>query len=229
MSEPQATERTADSDPTPGAGVDSEATGAVEPAGSSTSRPRWQVRLWRAGQVFFGLVVGLVVTELAFWWRADGAFPHVNVYVPDAALGVRHVSLGDTTGMATPRLVEESLAAIRTRFPDLEVALHFHNTRGIGLANVLAGLDLGIREFESSIGGIGGCPFAPGATGNICTEDLVYLLHECGFETGLDLERLIGVARRVEKVVGHALPGQVMRAGPRLRRHSVEGTRRAVG
>jgi hydroxymethylglutaryl-CoA lyase len=146
-----------------------------------------------------------------------------------AALGVRHVSLGDTTGMATPRLVEERLAAIRCRFPDLEVALHFHNTRGIGLANVLAGLDLGIREFESSIGGIGGCPFAPGATGNICTEDLIYLLHECGFETGVDLERLIGVARRVEKVVGHALPGQVMRAGPRLRRHSEEGTRRAVG
>jgi hydroxymethylglutaryl-CoA lyase len=109
------------------------------------------------------------------------------------------------------------------------LALHFHNTRGIGLANVLAGLDLGIREFESSIGGIGGCPFAPGATGNICTEDLVYLLHECGFETGIDLERLIGVARRVEKVVGHALPGQVMRAGPRLRRHSVESVRRAVG
>jgi hydroxymethylglutaryl-CoA lyase len=146
-----------------------------------------------------------------------------------AALGVRHVSLGDTTGMATPRLVEERLAAIRSRFPDLEVALHFHNTRGIGLANVLAGLDLGIREFESSIGGIGGCPFAPGATGNICTEDLVYLLYECGFETGVDLERLIGVARRVENVVGHALPGQVMRAGPRLRRHSVESTRRAVG
>jgi len=146
-----------------------------------------------------------------------------------AEVGVRHVSLGDTTGMATPRLVETMVAAIRGRFPELEVALHFHNTRGIGLANVLAGLDLGIREFESSIGGIGGCPFAPGATGNICTEDLVYLLRECGFETGIDLERLIRVARRVEEIVGHPLPGQVMRAGPRLQRHSVESARRAVG
>jgi len=146
-----------------------------------------------------------------------------------AALGVHHISLGDTTGMATPPLVEGSLAAIRSRFPELEVALHFHNTRGIGLANVLAGLDLGIREFESSIGGIGGCPFAPGATGNICTEDLVYLLDECGFETGIDLERLIHASRRVEEVVDHPLPGQVMRAGPRLRQHTVESARRAVG
>ncbi|MCG6874454.1 MAG: hydroxymethylglutaryl-CoA lyase [Betaproteobacteria bacterium] len=146
-----------------------------------------------------------------------------------AGLGVRHISLGDTTGMATPRLVDAGVAAIRSRFPELEIALHFHNTRGIGLANVLAGLELGIREFESSIGGIGGCPFAPGATGNICTEDLVYLLHECGFETGIDLERAIRVARRVEEVVGHPLPGQVMRAGPRLRHHAVESVRRAVG
>lgn len=146
-----------------------------------------------------------------------------------AGLGVRHISLGDTTGMATPRLVDTGVAAIRGRFPELEIALHFHNTRGIGLANVLAGLELGIREYESSIGGIGGCPFAPGATGNICTEDLVYLLHECGFETGIELERVIRVARRVEEVVGHPLPGQVMRAGPRLRKHTIESARRAVG
>ena len=152
----------------------------------------------------------------------DSVLRVVDAY---ANLGVRHISLGDTTGMATPPLVERSLAAIRERFPTLEVALHFHNTRGIGLANVLAGLQLGIREFESSIGGIGGCPFAPGATGNICTEDLVYLLHECGFETGVDLEGLIRVARRVEEIVGHRLPGQVMRAGPRLRRHTIESVR----
>lgn len=156
----------------------------------------------------------------------DAVLRIVSAY---ADLGMRHISLGDTTGMATPHLVETSVAAIRARFPELVLALHFHNTRGIGLANVLAGLDLGIREFESSIGGIGGCPFAPGATGNICTEDLVYLLQECGFETGVDLERLIRVARRVEELVGHRLPGQVMRAGPRLRRHAMENTRRAVG
>ncbi len=183
----------------------------------------------------FALAAGIPVrgaVATAFGCPFEGDVPIdsvLRIVEAYAALGVRHVSLGDTTGMATPRLVEESLAAIRSRFPDLDVALHFHNTRGIGLANVLAGLDLGIREFESSIGGIGGCPFAPGATGNICTEDLVYLLHECGFETGIDLERLIGVARRVEEVVGHPLPGQVMRAGPRLRHHTVESARRAVG
>jgi len=157
---------------------------------------------------------------------ADSVLRIVAAY---AAAGIRHVSLGDTTGMATPPLVETGVTAIRSRFPQLEVALHFHNTRGIGLANVLAGLELGIREFESSLGGIGGCPFAPGATGNVCTEDLVYLLQECGFETGIDLERLIRVARRVEEIVGHALPGQVMRAGPRLRKHGMDSARRAVG
>lgn len=143
--------------------------------------------------------------------------------------GVRHVSLGDTTGMATPPVVERAVDAIRRRFDDIEIALHFHNTRGVGLANVMTGLALGVREYESSIGGLGGCPFAPGATGNICTEDLVYLLHECGFETGIDLERLVGVASRVEAVMKRRLPGQVMKAGPRLRLMPVEASRRAVG
>ena len=98
--------------------------------------------------------------------------------------GVRHLTLGDTTGMATPPVVERAVHALQTRFPDMAIALHFHNTRGVGLANVIVGLQLGIREFESSIAGLGGCPFAPGASGNICTEDLVYLLHESGYETG---------------------------------------------
>jgi hydroxymethylglutaryl-CoA lyase len=93
----------------------------------------------------------------------------------------------------------------------------------------MVGLDLGIREFESSIAGLGGCPFAPGATGNICTEDLVYLLEESGFGTGIDLGMLIEVARHVEGVIGRPLPGQVMKAGPRLRRHSQEDAPRAVG
>jgi hydroxymethylglutaryl-CoA lyase len=93
----------------------------------------------------------------------------------------------------------------------------------------MTGLQMGIREYESSIGGLGGCPFAPGASGNICTEDLVYLLHECGYETGIDLEQLCEVAQRIEQVVGRTLPGQVMKAGPRLKRTSLEGIRRAVG
>ena len=143
--------------------------------------------------------------------------------------GIRHLSLGDTTGMATPPVVTRTVEAIRQRFPEMRIALHFHNTRGIGLANVMNGLALGIREFESSIGGLGGCPFAPGATGNICTEDLVYLLHECGYETGIDLESLAQVARRVEHVLGRTLPGQVMKAGARLKLASLDSVRRAVG
>jgi hydroxymethylglutaryl-CoA lyase len=111
----------------------------------------------------------------------------------------------------------------------MQVALHFHNTRGVGLANVVVGLELGVHEFESSIAGLGGCPFAPGATGNICTEDLVYLLEESGYDTGVDLEALIEVAKKVEALIGRPLPGQVMKAGPRLRRYSLEGARRAVG
>ena len=94
---------------------------------------------------------------------------------------------------------------------------------------MMNGLELGIREYESSFAGLGGCPFAPGATGNICTEDLVYLLRECGYETGIDLDALATVARRAQDVVGRALPGQYMKAGPRLRRSSLESVRRAVG
>jgi len=150
----------------------------------------------------------------------------IDAYV---ALGIDRISLGDTTGMATPPTVARLVEAIRARHPALRIALHFHNTRGVGLANVMVGLDLGVREYESSIAGLGGCPFAPGATGNICTEDLTYLLEESGFDTGIDLDALIAVARRVEEVIGRALPGQVMKAGPRLRIYSTDSVRRAVG
>ena len=91
------------------------------------------------------------------------------------------------------------------------------------------GLELGIREYESSFGGLGGCPFAPGATGNICTEDLVYLLHECGYETGIDLEKLASIAMRVQDLMKRELPGQFMRSGPRLKLSSLESVQRAVG
>jgi hydroxymethylglutaryl-CoA lyase len=131
--------------------------------------------------------------------------------------------------MATPPVVTRTVEAIRTRFPEAIIALHFHNTRGIGLANVMNGLALGVREYESSFGGLGGCPFAPGATGNICTEDLVYLLHECGYQTGIDLDALAAVAREVQTFMGRDLPGQFMKSGPRLKLTSLEGVRRAVG
>ncbi len=156
----------------------------------------------------------------------DAVLRIVDAY---ARRGIDRLSLGDTTGMATPPTVTRLVQAIRARFPELRMALHFHNTRGIGLANAMVGLDLGIREFESSIAGLGGCPFAPGATGNICTEDLVYLLEECGFDTGVDLPALIAVARRVEALIGRPLPGQVMKAGPRLTRYALDEACRAVG
>jgi len=145
------------------------------------------------------------------------------------ALGVASVSLGDTTGMATPPVTTRVVEAIRRGSPGTEITLHFHNTRGVGLANVMNGLALGVASYEAAVGGLGGCPFAPGATGNVCTEDLVYLLHELGIETGIDLEALIAIARRVEAVLDRPLPGQVMKAGPRLRLSPLDSVRRAVG
>jgi len=144
-------------------------------------------------------------------------------------LGFAGVSLGDTTGMATPPLVHAAVDAIREQAPGMPICLHFHNTRGVGLACVMAGLAEGVDRYESSFGGTGGCPFAPKATGNICTEDLVYLLHEMGIETGIDLRALTGIACDVESAVGHPLPGQVMKAGHRLDLHSPDSVRVAEG
>ena len=144
-------------------------------------------------------------------------------------MGFKGVTLGDTTGMATPTVVTEAVNAIRDMVPDFDITLHFHNTRGIGLANVMTGLNLGITDYESCFGGMGGCPFAPNATGNICSEDLVYLLHEMGIETGINLDQLINIAKKVENLVGHRLPGQVMRAGPRLLKYSMQDVPTAIG
>ncbi|MGX6605441.1 hydroxymethylglutaryl-CoA lyase [Micromonosporaceae bacterium Da 78-11] len=125
--------------------------------------------------------------------------------------GVDRIAFGDTTGMATPRRVRDLLSAVR---PDL---LHFHNTRGTGLANILTALDLGVTEFDASVGGIGGCPYAPGASGNVATEEVVHMLHDMGIDTGIDLDRLIGTAEMAEKMLGRTLPSGVLRAGPRSR------------
>jgi hydroxymethylglutaryl-CoA lyase len=125
--------------------------------------------------------------------------------------GADRIAFGDTTGMATPRRVRDLLSAVR---PDL---LHFHDTRGTGLANILTALDLGVSEFDASAGGIGGCPYAPGASGNVATEEVVHMLHDMGIETGIDLERLIETASLAEKLLGRTLPSGVLRAGPRTR------------
>jgi hydroxymethylglutaryl-CoA lyase len=103
------------------------------------------------------------------------------------------------------------------RFPDADLNLHFHNTRGTGLANVLAALQLGVTDFDASVGGLGGCPYAPGATGNVCTEDLVHMVEDMGVDTGVDLDALLGAAREAERLVGRTLPSQVLRAGPRTK------------
>ena len=128
-------------------------------------------------------------------------------------LGAEEVTLGDTTGMAHPILVQQVVQAFQVRFPRQALRLHLHSARGAGLANILAALQLGVSEFDSSIGGIGGCPFAPGAPGNLCTEDMTHMLHEMGIHTGLDLPALMATARMLEQMLGHEVPSQTIKAG----------------
>jgi hydroxymethylglutaryl-CoA lyase len=131
--------------------------------------------------------------------------------------GADRIAFGDTTGMATPRRVTDVLDAVRTVAPDQPLLLHFHNTRGAGLANILIALEFGVTQFDASIGGLGGCPYAPGATGNVATEEVVHMLHDMGIDTGIDLDRLIDVAAMAQRIVGRELPSGVLRAGPRTR------------
>jgi hydroxymethylglutaryl-CoA lyase len=131
--------------------------------------------------------------------------------------GADSVSFGDTTGMATPGRVQSLVGEFRSAYPDVSLNLHFHNTRGTGLANVLTALELGVADFDASVGGLGGCPYAPGATGNIATEELVHMVEDMGVATGVDLDAMIDAAADAERIVGRALPSQVLRAGPRTR------------
>ncbi|WPG40076.1 hydroxymethylglutaryl-CoA lyase [Variovorax sp. EBFNA2] len=137
-----------------------------------------------------------------------------------AALGVQGLTLCDTTGMAHPTQVQAVCEAVRARHPALEWTAHFHNTRGMGLANTIAAVEAGIHRLDMSLGGIGGCPYAPGATGNVATEDVVHMLQCMGYDTGMDLDGLIGAAAELESLVQHELPSQVSRAGHRLTRHA---------
>uniref|UniRef100_A0A7C1WXP0 Hydroxymethylglutaryl-CoA lyase n=1 Tax=Pseudomonas graminis TaxID=158627 RepID=A0A7C1WXP0_9PSED len=129
------------------------------------------------------------------------------------ALGMHGISLADTTGMANPRQVFALVQRVLARVPATALTLHFHNTRGLGLSNVLAAYEAGARRFDASLGGLGGCPFAPGASGNICTEDLVNMCDEMGIETGIDLAHLLTLSRRLPALLGHEMPGQVAKAG----------------
>jgi hydroxymethylglutaryl-CoA lyase len=131
--------------------------------------------------------------------------------------GADSVSFGDTTGMATPGRVRRLVGEFRSAYPDTALNLHFHNTRGTGLANVLQALELGVADFDASVGGLGGCPYAPGATGNIATEELVHMVEDMGVATGIDLDEMIDAAADAERIIGRQLPSQVLRAGPRSR------------
>jgi hydroxymethylglutaryl-CoA lyase len=128
---------------------------------------------------------------------------------------IEYVALADTMAWATPSGIQRVVGAVRERFPDLELALHLHDTRGMGIANAWAGMNMGISVFDAAVAGLGGCPFAAGkgAAGNVCTEDLVFLCEEAGLETGIDLERLIEAARLAEDIVGHPLPGSIKQGG----------------
>jgi hydroxymethylglutaryl-CoA lyase len=146
----------------------------------------------------------------------EGRVPLERVlYVAEAyrAMGVHHLGVADTVGVADPRLVFETMSGLKERLPGIRLGLHLHNTRGMALANVLAALQAGITELDSAVGGLGGCPFAPGATGNVSTEDLVHMLDLMSVRSGVDLDAMLAVAREVKEVVGHPLESAVARAG----------------
>jgi len=130
-----------------------------------------------------------------------------------ADLGVRGLTICDTTGMAHPVQVEAMAQVMLKTFPQLQMTFHFHNTRGMGVANVMAAARAGINRFDGSLGGLGGCPYAPGASGNISSEDAIHLLMCLGYETGIDLDRLLAIGRGLPDVVGHSVPGQMIKAG----------------
>ena len=161
-----------------------------------------------------------VIVSTAWGCPYEGDVPvRRTVSVISRALrdGADSASFGDTTGMATPTRVQQLVGAFRDAHPETGLNLHFHNTRGTGMANVLAALELGVTDFDASVGGLGGCPYAPGATGNIATEELVAMLEDMGVRTGVDIEAMIEAAEEAERIVNRTLPSQVLRAGPRSR------------
>jgi hydroxymethylglutaryl-CoA lyase len=161
-----------------------------------------------------------VIVSTAWGCPYEGDVPIERVVATASraiADGAETISFGDTTGMATPGRVRALVGEFRSANPEIGLNLHFHNTRGTGLANVLAALELGVADFDASVGGLGGCPYAPGATGNIATEELVHMVEDMGVGTGIDLAAMIDAAATAERIIGRQLPSQVLRAGPRSR------------
>ena len=165
---------------------------------------------------------GTVMAAFGCNFEGDIAVEKVVEYVgrlldlaAEQGVPLKRVSLADTMAWATPLAIKRVVGAVRERFPGLELELHLHDTRGMGIANAYAGMEMGVARFDASVAGLGGCPFAghAGAAGNVCTEDLVFMCDEIGIETGIDLEKLAECGRLAEDVVGHPLPGSVMKGG----------------
>jgi hydroxymethylglutaryl-CoA lyase len=157
-----------------------------------------------------------VSLSTAFGCPMEGDVPQSEVeqYVQRFAdLGVRGISICDTTGMAHPAQVSKMAEDLLRKFDSVQLTFHFHNTRGMGLANILAAVQSGITRFDGSLGGLGGCPYAPGASGNISSEDAIHMLDAMGYETGIDLDALLTIAKQLPQIVGHGVPGQVVKAG----------------
>ncbi len=175
------------------------------------------LRIWaEVAAAAQGRIPAAITVGAAFGCPFEGEVPVARLLrVVEAAMAHDpfELALADTIGVATPRDVVERVGAVRAAFPQVPIRLHLHNTRNTGIANAWAGLMAGVRIFDASLGGVGGCPFAPRATGNIATEDLAYMLERAGIGTGLDLAACIDAAEWLEAELGHAVPGMVMKAG----------------
>jgi hydroxymethylglutaryl-CoA lyase len=197
---------------------------SVKNTGMTIAQTIEEQRNWLAIYRQHGVPVEWGYVMTAFGCNFEGEIPISQVLKMTETLlslaaendvSLKGIYLADTVGHGTPLSMEARIGAVRECWPDLKIGLHLHDTRGTGMANAYAALRLGVDQFDSSCAGLGGCPFAghKGAAGNICTEDLVYMCHEMGIETGVDLQKLAECARMAEKIVGHPLPGKVMRAG----------------
>jgi hydroxymethylglutaryl-CoA lyase len=154
--------------------------------------------------------------SVAFGCPYEGEVPEarvISLVQKFIKMGVYEVSIGDTIGVANPKQVEKFLRRLKTKVAVGKIALHLHDTRGTALANVLAGLQMGVRTFDSSFGGLGGCPYAAGASGNLATDDLVYMLHGMGYNTGVDLSKLLAYSQTMQNEIGRKLPSRTAEAG----------------
>jgi hydroxymethylglutaryl-CoA lyase len=157
-----------------------------------------------------------VSLSTAFGCPMEGDVPQdvvINYVSRFDNLGVRGVTICDTTGMAQPVQVQKMIDALYKQFKHLQLTMHFHNTRGMGLANILASVQSGITRFDGSLGGLGGCPYAPGASGNVCSEDAIHMVDAMGYDTGINIDVLLAIAKGLPQIVGHDVPGQVAKAG----------------